>query len=104
MNELFKITGSSLTIFVPSELDHHNAEIIRNNADKIIENQLITRLIFDFSKTSFMDSSGIGVIMGRYKNLRLMSGSVSAINVSSRVHKMLTLSGLHKLIEIKECV
>jgi anti-anti-sigma factor len=104
MNELFETNGSSLTILVPTELDHHNAEMIRKGADRIIANQLITRLIFDFSNTSFMDSSGIGAIMGRYKNIRLMGGSVSAIQVSKRVHKILTLSGIHKLIEIKECV
>ncbi|HIT91175.1 MAG TPA: STAS domain-containing protein, partial [Candidatus Merdenecus merdavium] len=76
MESLFKVRGTSLTIFVPQELDHHNAEMIRTGADRIIESQNIRGVIFDFAETQFMDSSGIGVIMGRYKNLRFMGGKV----------------------------
>lgn len=100
MNELFEVTGQVLTVSVPAELDHHNAEKIRAGADQIIERRLISKLVFDFEKTSFMDSSGIGAIMGRYKNIRLMGGTVIAINVNQRVRKILTLSGIYKLIEI----
>jgi len=100
MNELFKVSGTGLTILVPVELDHHNAEIIRTGADKIIEGQNIRSLIFDFSMTNFMDSSGIGVIMGRYKKLRFMGGVVIAIHVNERIRKILTLSGIYKIIDI----
>jgi stage II sporulation protein AA (anti-sigma F factor antagonist) len=100
MEDFFKVKGTSLTIFVPGELDHHNAEKIRTGADKIIERQNIRSVIFDFEKTNFMDSSGIGVIMGRYKNLRCMGGKVIAINVSERLQKILTLSGIYKIVEI----
>jgi len=100
MNELFEVTGQVLIILVPAELDHHNAEKIRAGADQIIERRLISKLVFDFEKTNFMDSSGIGAIMGRYKNIRLMGGTVIAVNVNQRVRKILTLSGIYKLIEI----
>lgn len=100
MESLFKVRGTSLTIFVPQELDHHNAEMIRTGADRIIESQNIRGVIFDFAETQFMDSSGIGVIMGRYKNLRFMGGKVIAINVSDRIHRILTLSGIYKIVDI----
>lgn len=52
------------------ELDHHLADEMRDVIDTIIEERGVRHLIFDFSKISFMDSSGIGLIMGRYKNCR----------------------------------
>lgn len=100
MEELFNVRGTTLTIYVPVELDHHNAEEIRLGADKWITRQNIRTIIFDFYKTNFMDSSGIGVIMGRYKNLRFMGGNVMAVNVNERVHRILTLSGIYKIVEI----
>lgn len=102
MEDLFKVEGTNLTILVPTELDHYNAEKIKSGADRIIENRNIRRIIFDFKRTVFMDSSGIGVIMGRYKNIRFMGGEVMAIHVNSRIYRILTLSGIYKIIDIYE--
>ena len=60
----YQIKENCLTIFLPAEVDHHNAEEIKREADKVIEEQHIKYVIFDFGRTNFMDSSGIGVIMG----------------------------------------
>jgi stage II sporulation protein AA (anti-sigma F factor antagonist) len=87
---------------LPEDLDCKNAAKIRNESDKIMENENIKNIIFDFKNTNFMDSTGIGVIMGRYKNIKLVGGNVSAVNVNSTIEKMLTLSGIHKLISINE--
>ena len=63
----YQIKENCLTIFLPAEVDHHNAEEIKREADKVIEEQHIKYVIFDFGRTNFMDSSGIGVIMaGKY--------------------------------------
>lgn len=102
METYFRIRGTDLTIQVPSELDHHNAEKIRRGSDNLIQNRNIRRIIFDFQKTQFMDSSGIGMIMGRYKNIRFMGGEVIAVHVNERVHRILTLSGIYKVIDIYE--
>lgn len=102
MEEYFDITGTNLTIFVPRELDHHNAEIIKEGADKLLRTHNIRRIIFDFGKTSFMDSSGIGMIMGRYKNIRFTGGTAIAIRVNERISRILTLSGVYKVIDIYE--
>ena len=58
----YQIKENCLTIFLPAEVDHHNAEEIKREADKVIEEQHIKYVIFDFGRTNFMDSSGIGVI------------------------------------------
>ncbi|MDD2959443.1 MAG: anti-sigma factor antagonist [Lachnospiraceae bacterium] len=102
MGNNFKVTGTSLTIYLPAEVDHHNAEALKNDADRLIQNQNIRCIIFDFAQTNFMDSSGIGMIMGRYKNLRFMGGNVIAIRVNERIRRILTMSGIYKVIDIYE--
>ncbi|MDD3413251.1 MAG: anti-sigma F factor antagonist [Lachnospiraceae bacterium] len=100
--EDFQVINSYLCIRMPKELDHHRAIRIRETADKYIEGQHIEYVVFDFEDTSFMDSSGIGVIMGRYKKVHTLGGKVMAIHVNERVRKILQLSGLHKIVEIIE--
>lgn len=102
MEELFQVNGTCLIIAVPPELDHHNAEAVNTGADRILERQNIHQIVFDFQKTEFMDSSGIGVIMGRYHNVNLIGGYISAIHVNERINKLLHLSGVYKLITISE--
>lgn len=102
MEQYFQVKGTSLTILVPSELDHHNAELLKHEADQILSTRNIRRIIFDFGKTSFMDSSGIGMIMGRYKTIRFTGGQVMAIRVNERIRRILTLSGVYKYIDIYE--
>ena len=62
----------------------------------------IRSIVFDFEKTVFMDSSGIGMIMGRYKNIRFMGGTAIAVKVSDRIRRILTLSGVYKYMDIYE--
>lgn len=102
MEKLFQVSGTDLIVYVPPELDHYYAEKIKHGADSLIANCNIRRIIFDFKKTVFMDSSGIGMIMGRYKNIRFMGGEVAAIHVNERIEKILTLSGIYKIIDIYE--
>ena len=59
-------------------------------------------LVFDFSKTTFMDSSGIGMLMGRYRIVRYSGGKVTAIHVNDRVYRIMRISGIYKYIEISQ--
>jgi stage II sporulation protein AA (anti-sigma F factor antagonist) len=102
MDNNFLVKGTCMYVRLPEDLDCNNAVNIRNESDKIMENSNIRNIIFDFEKTNFMDSTGIGVIMGRYKSIKLVGGSVSAINVNESVERILTLSGVHRLISINE--
>ncbi|MGI6006583.1 MAG: STAS domain-containing protein [Ruminococcus sp.] len=102
MEEMFQINGTDLVIKVPRELDHHTAEKMNAGADRIIERKNIRRLIYDFKKTEFMDSSGVGAIMGRYRNICLIGGAVQAVHVNERVNKLFHLSGIDKVIEVQK--
>ncbi len=102
MNQVFTIAGTVMTIHLPAELDHHSAEQIRAEADRLIRTRNIRSLMFDFAGTSFMDSSGIGMIIGRYKMMRFMGGNVVAIRVGEAMRRILTLSGVYKVIDIYE--
>lgn len=98
----YQVQENCLTIFLPKEVDHHNAEIIRQDADRVIENNHIKYVIFDFEQTEFMDSSGIGAIMGRYRIIRLIGGEVWAVHTNERIRKILTMSGITKIMQIYE--
>ena len=98
----YQVQENCLTIFLPKEVDHHNAEEIRKNADLMIEKNHIKYVIFDFGKTEFMYSSGIGAIMGRYRMIRLIGGEVWAVHTNARIKKILTMSGMTKIMQIYE--
>ena len=98
----YQIQENCLTIYLPRELDHHNAEEIRKLSDQLIERNHIKHGIFDFKETNFMDSSGIGVIMGRYKQVSLLGGEVWASHTNERMRKILLMSGVTKIMQIYE--
>lgn len=98
----YQVQENCLTIYLPQEVDHHNAEEIKRDADRLIDRNHIRYVIFDFEETLFCDSSGIGVIMGRYKKVYLLGGEVCAVNMNERMKKILTMSGVTKIIQIYE--
>ena len=98
----YQVQENCLTIFLPEDVDHHNAEEIKREADRLIDREHIRYIIFDFADTGFMDSSGIGVIMGRYKKVYMMGGEVWAVHTSESMRKILTMSGVMKIMQIYE--
>ena len=98
----YQVQENCLTIYLPAEVDHHNAEEMKRKADKLSDRNHIKYVIFDFENTDFMDSSGIGVIMGRYKTISLIGGEVWAVHTNARIRKILTLSGVTKIMQIYE--
>lgn len=98
----YQVEENCLTIFLPKEVDHHNAEDIRKEADKVIEQKHIRYVIFDFEGTNFMDSSGIGVIMGRYRQVYLLGGEVWAVHANERMKRILRMSGVTKIMQVFE--
>ena len=71
---------------------------LREEADLMVETHFIRTIIFDFSGTDWMDSSGIGVILGRYKNMKLSGGHVYAVHLNERMKKIFAMSGMEHLI------
>lgn len=96
---IYEISERCLIIRLSEELDHHNAVLIREKADRLIDRNNIKHIIFDFSGAGFMDSAGIGVIMGRYKKVIFIGGKIAVANVGSAIDRIFKLSGLYKIIE-----
>ena len=91
-----------LVVKVPKEVDHCFADEIRDAVDRRIQTEDIKLLEFDFGDTEFMDSSGVGLLMGRYKLMRALGGSVVITHAGERMKKVLMLSGVHKIIPMEE--
>jgi len=94
----FKDVDNTLIVKLEGELDHHVAKTIRVELDEVISNKRSKNLIFNLEKMNFMDSSGIGVIIGRYKKLSKMGGKVAVVGVSEKVDKIFSLAGLYSII------
>lgn len=102
MNVVYQKKDKTLLIKLTDEIDHHTTEKIRRIADYEIERHIPRKVVFDFNKVSFMDSAGIGLVLGRYKNASMLGGKVELINVNKSVYKILKMSGIIKLIPVKE--
>ncbi len=98
-----KITSTPvrLTISLSGEIDHHNAAVLRLEADEAIQQSLSPTVSLDFGEVTFMDSSGIGFVLGRYRIAESYGGSIEVINLSQRLYMMMKLAGLEKLMKLK---
>lgn len=91
-------TGDKLIVHMNGEIDHHSTLEIRNKIDSAAREAMAGELIMDFGGVSFMDSSGIGLVMGRYKTMQEIGGRVVVSNPSPHIKKVMKLSGLDKLV------
>ena len=88
MDTVYLEKDKTLIIKITEEIDHHIVEKLRRKADYEIERYIPRKVILDFNQVSFMDSAGIGFILGRYKNISTLGGSLEMINVSETVKKI----------------
>ena len=90
-----------LLIFeMTEEIDHHTTEKIRRKMDHEIQRYMPKRVLFDFNSVTFMDSAGIGMLIGRYKIARMFGASVELINVKPSIKKIFEMCGVLKIIPI----
>ena len=89
----------SLIVSVDSDIDHHSAASIRQQVDRAFLRTKANHIIFDFSALTFMDSSGIGLIMGRYRLIRPLDGKVILAGVSPQLDRLISLSGIYKIVD-----
>ena len=94
------VSGEVVTAFLDGEIDHHTASVIRNEIDAAVEKNMPTLLVLAFRDVSFMDSSGIGLVMGRYKLLKPMGASLHVTNTSPQIGKVMKLAGLDRLAKL----
>lgn len=104
MNVTLESSGSLLIAYLIGEIDHHTAAALRTQIDAAIQAKQPTHLILDFKNVTFMDSSGIGLVMGRFRLMQSCHGSVEIKNVSPRTKKIMELAGLGRIAIIKETV
>ncbi len=98
----YQIQENCLTVYLPEEVDHCSIANMGKEVDDMIENNHIRHIIFDFKYTNFMDSSGLGAIMGRYKIINILGGEVWGIHANDRIKKLLKMTGMTKMIQIYE--
>lgn len=90
----------ALLVRLCGELDHHTAAGIKEEADRMLRSTNAVNIIFDFTELSFMDSSGIGMLMGRYKKVRTLGGKVVAFGINAQVLRVMEMSGIDKIIKL----
>lgn len=91
--------GDTVTVYLDGELDHHTAQGVRMELEELIASPRVKRLVLDLSKLAFMDSSGIGVVLGRYKTLARRGGTVAVKQPTTHVNRIFNMSGLYQIVE-----
>ncbi len=100
MESRYYETDKLLILKITEEIDEHTTKEIRRRADYEIERHMPKRVIFDFDSVTFMDSAGIGLIIGRYKFAKMIGAKVEVSNLTKSVKRIFEMSGILKLIPI----
>lgn len=100
MNITYDNENRLLKLKITEEIDHCMVEKLRNKADFEIQKYMPKKVVMDFEKVSFMDSAGIGMIIGRYKTTKMLGGTMEIANIKPSIKKVLEMSGVLKIIPI----
>ena len=100
MNCKYVQADKLLWLQITEEIDHHTTEEIRGKADYEITRYMPRKVIFDFNQVTFMDSAGIGMLIGRYKVAKMLGSNIEMINVKPSIKKIFEMSGVLKIIPI----
>lgn len=104
MDVKFEITEDILIAVLSGELDHHSAASLRQTVDEAMELFQVKHLIFDFAGVGFMDSAGIGVVMGRYNRAKERGGSVTLVGCTEYVDRILEMAGVYTIAKRGESI
>lgn len=102
VNTKYEEKDKLLMIQITEEIDHHTTEKIRRKMDHEIQRYMPRKTIFDFSNVTFMDSAGIGMLIGRYKVVKMFGGNLELIHVKPSIKKIFEMCGILKIIPIQE--
>ncbi len=95
----YEACGQILIIHLPREFDHHNCRNLKYETDLLLAENYINKIVFDFSRTQFMDSSGIGILLNRYKQMKANGGKTTLYGVNNQVSRVLTVGGITRIME-----
>lgn len=101
LNCSFITKENVLIVRLDGELDHHEANILREEWQKHLQGGYIEHIIINAENLTFMDSSGIGVILGRYKEIVRLGGQMVVCSIQEPIKKIFTMSGLFKIIQLE---
>lgn len=87
---------------ITDEIDDHSVQKLRRRFDYEIERYMPKKIVFDFDSVTFMDSAGIGLLIGRYKFAKMLGASLELVNLTGSVRKIFEMSGILKLIPVTE--
>ena len=96
---IFDVMGSTLIAELFGELDHHAAEKIRERIDEALDSHGSCSLVFDFSGVTFMDSSGIGMVLGRYRKMSEAGDRIAIVSCSKTIRNILNMAGIFSVID-----
>lgn len=96
----YEARGQVLVIHLPKQLDHHNCRNLKYETDLLLAENYVNKVVFDFSRTEFMDSSGIGILLNRYKQMARSGGTVTIYGVNAQVGRVLAIGGIGKLMAL----
>ena len=91
--------GNVLVVAAAGELDHHTAGALKGCIQEELAKGRVRNLVLDFTGLSFMDSSGLGVLLGRYKKLKAGGNSMYIKNANRQIEKVFDVSGIYKIIK-----
>lgn len=100
MGVRIETSDGTVRAYIDGEIDHHCAPSIRNEIDIAVDAASPENLILDFGEVTFMDSSGIGLVMGRYKTMKEIGGKVTLENTPVHIKKVMRLAGLDRFATI----
>ena len=98
MDVNFVERNGNLVVKIRGEIDHHSAQGIKQAVMDEFARAAARNIVFDFAHVSFMDSSGIGMVIGRYKELSKLGGRVFAINIGADIGRIFEISGLKRIV------
>lgn len=96
---IFDVIENTLVAELFGELDHHAAEKARDKIDEAVDNYGVQNLIFDFTNVSFMDSSGIGMVLGRYRKMNETEKKIAIVSCSKAIRNILNMAGVFSLMD-----
>ena len=100
MEHRFEKEYGCLILKMPRELDHHQAEILKEEADELLLKYPVRSLVFDFEDTCFMDSSGIAVVLRAKRRMEALAGTLVVVNIPRQASRVLETAGLGRYVDL----
>lgn len=94
----FKRKNKTVIVLVSGEIDHHTSKEIRRQTESALSQMCAKNVIYGFEQVTFMDSSGIGMMIGRYKQLQMIGGRIAIVGANEKIQEIIRLSGLIQLL------